>query len=59
MVDKKGGRLSRKLCVTQSTYDLITKTCVKEFLMTYPEYKDINITQDFIVKRIAIQWRKL
>lgn len=44
-----------RLCVSKQTYDLVTKECVDEYLRENPnvDKDDLNITHEFIVKRIA------
>ena len=43
----------RHIIVDQETFDLITKSCVEEFLVHHPEFLKFRITQKFIMKKIA------
>ena len=44
------------LSVRKSVKELVMNDCVKEFLRTNPEFKGINITQNFIIERIALSY---
>ena len=43
----------QKLAVFPETYDLVINECKTEFLRNNPQFEGINITQEFIVRRIA------
>lgn len=42
-----------RLAVRKDTFDLVTQTCKEVFLKDNPDLEGFNITNDFIVKRIA------
>ncbi len=46
-------KYSEKLCCSTETKDLITKDCIREFIEHNPEFKDVAITHDMILNRIA------
>jgi len=46
----------KHLLVDYETFNLVMKDCVKEFLEQHPEMKGMNITQNFIVKQIALEY---
>lgn len=50
---------SRKLSVSSSTYDLVTKDCLKAFIKDNPDFDGMKITQNFIVRRIAKKYLNL
>ena len=43
----------RKLNVRPDTFNLVMVECVEEFLKYNPSFEGMNITQEYIVKRIA------
>ena len=49
----------RKLSVSQSTFDLVTKDCIKAFLEDNPDFESVKITQNFIIRRMAKGYLKL
>jgi len=44
---------TEKLCCSKITRDLILNDCIQEFLKSNKDFEGINITQDFILRRIA------
>lgn len=44
------------LSVRKNVKELVLKDCVKEFLRTNPDFKGMNITQSFIIERIALSY---
>lgn len=44
---------THKLCVSKETQDLIRIQCIEEFLTKNPSFRGMNITDNFIVNRIA------
>ncbi len=54
--DKEEGnerKYNRKLSVSQSTYDMVMKDCVEAYLDDNPDSEGLQITQNFIVRRMA------
>ena len=43
----------KKLNVRPNTFNMVMEECVEEFLKYNPSFEGINITQEFIVQRIA------
>ncbi len=54
-VSKKGYK-SHLLC-SEETKKLITEDCVEEFLAHHPEFNGMNITHNFILKKIGEFYR--
>jgi len=46
----------KHLLVDYETFKLVMEDCVKEFLSQHPEEKGRNITQNHIVKQIALEY---
>ena len=46
----------KHLLVDYETYDLVMNDCIKEFLEQHPEMKGKNITQNHIVRQIALEY---
>lgn len=44
---------NRHLAVTEETFNMIMKDCIKEFLKENPKFIGMRITQNFIIRRIA------
>jgi hypothetical protein len=44
---------THKLCCSEETFRKIMNECVKDFLEHHPEMKGMNITQNFILLKIA------
>lgn len=42
-----------RLCVSKETYKRVVDDCVAEFRSQHPEMDGIEITQDYIVRRIV------
>jgi len=42
-----------RLVVSKDTHDLVTKNCVQVFKEENPKFKSMNITHEFIIRRIA------
>jgi hypothetical protein len=49
----------KKLSVSQSTFDLVTKDCIKAFLEDNPDFEGMKITQNYIIRRMAKRYLKL
>ena len=45
--------MRKQLNVQQETYNKVVNECIKEFLRDNPKFKNIKITHDFIIDRIA------
>lgn len=52
-------KYTRRLCVSQSTYDLIMIDCKNALLEERPDFTELNITQNFMVNRIGKRYMKL
>ena len=48
--------IKKHLTASPEVYNLITVECVKEFLKHHPEFEGMNISQDFILRKIAIYY---
>lgn len=46
-------KYKERLCCSKETRKLIMEDCKKEFIENNPEFKDVQITQDMILNRIA------
>jgi len=46
----------KHLLVDYETYDLVMRDCVREFLERHPEMMGKNITQNHIVRQIALDY---
>ena len=46
-------RYTERMCCSKKTRDLIMGECVKEFIENNPEFKDVQVTQEMILKRLA------
>lgn len=42
-----------KICCSKEVFDKIMSECKEEFLKHHPEFKGINITQNFMLTKIA------
>jgi len=47
------GKLYKQLNIRKETFNLVMDDCVEEFLRYNPKFEGMNITQEFIVQRIA------
>lgn len=56
--DINENQYSERLTCSKSTKDLILKNCTTIFLKEHPEFKGINISQGFILRRIAEYYLK-
>ena len=43
----------KHLAVSKETYNMIVIDCVEEFLRANPDFRDMKISQNYIVARIA------
>jgi hypothetical protein len=41
------------LCCTEQTRKLILEECYKEFIKENPDFEGVQVTQDFLLKRVA------
>jgi hypothetical protein len=44
------------LRVDERTKKLLMEDCVRMFYNWYPEYKDMNISQDFMLNRVCLSY---
>jgi len=59
MFKKEGDKKGYKYHLTCSEYtkSLIRNDCVEEFLNHHPEFNEVNITDNFILKKIGEFYR--
>ena len=48
-----GNQYYKVLAVKKETFELVMTRCVEDFLNNHPEFKGYQITQDFIIQKIA------
>lgn len=44
------------LAVKDETFNLVTVSCMEMFLKHNPQFKGLKISQDFLIKRIALAY---
>jgi len=49
-------KYSKRLACSNETFDLYMEECKTKFLKHNPQFKGIKITQEFILRRVALSY---